>query len=254
MYKIEIPKTIHQLMGFFYRLGMWSEAHTFGEQCMKLFYLIFYVAFGLSVTFGAYVTDDKDVRVFSTVTILVAFVMGYWMWIILWRKNEFLLLVHQIGSHSTYDREEFIRINKKLNALMKFVRYFLLVIAVTDFFAVVVFPVTTEKHLIINVAVPFVSKNSEIAYWMAFAILGGGFICTSFCTLLTNLIWYLMLSISFEYKIFGSQLRHMGKSTRTDSTHLKVSLGIQQKRFYEELILAIQSYDKINRYALHIFP
>ncbi len=176
------------------------------------------------------------------------------MWIILWQKDRFLLLVHQIGTHSTNDQEEFIQINKKLNVSMKCVRSFMIVLALTGFFVAVVFPVTAkDKHLIFNIGFPFDWKNNELAFWLAYAFVGGGVFFCAVCAIITKMTWYLMISISFEYKILGNQLRHMGTSIRTGIPHLKVSLAAQQQLFNEDLIVAIQTYDKINGY-LHVLP
>ncbi len=246
MYKIDIPETIHRLMGIFYRLGMWSDTNviSLSENCRKLFYFIYFVSFGISIGLGAHSTDDQDESVFLTVLSIIAIVQTYRMWIILWSKNEVLLLVNQIGSHSTDDRETFVRINKTLNVFTKFLRYFLLVVASMSFVCVVLFP-ATEKHVILNIALPFDSDNNEIAFWVASAFVGVGFFFAAVCAIITKLIWYLMLSVSFEYKILGNQLRKMGISTRTDR---KASLAAQQQLFYKDFIAAIQTYDKINRY------
>lgn len=254
MYKIEIPKTIHQLMEIFYRLGMWSDNNvtTFGEFCRKLFYLIFYVIFVLSIAIGAYSTDDRDESVFLTVLSVISAVQTYRMWYILWGRNEFLLLVNQIGTYSTYDRKEFSEIKNKLNVLMTFVRFVLLAFIIAAFFAVVLFPITNEKHLIFNIAFPFDYNNSDVGLWMAAVYLSGGFFCATVCDIITKMVWYLMLSISLEYKVFGGQLRHMGTSIRTSTSHLKVSLAAQQQLFYDDFIVANQTYDKLNGCS-HLF-
>ncbi len=159
------------------------------------------------------------------------------------------MLVHQIGTHSTNDQNEFTRINKTLNSLMKFIRYSLLALAIELILCVILFPITNEKQLIFNIAVPFDCKTSGIAFWVTSAFLGGGFIFAILSVMLTAIVWYLMFSISFQYKILGNQLRHMGTSFRTGSSRLKVSLAAQQKFFYKDFITAIQTYNKINGYV-----
>ncbi len=185
-----------------------------------------------------------------TVVSLIIVVLAYKMWIILWETNEFSFFIHQIGLHFTSDRKEFIHIENKLNVWMKFVRYFLLLLLITAISGAVLFPITNANHLLFNIAFPLDWKNSEIAFWVASAFLGGGFLCGFVCDILTKLIWYSMLSISFKYKILGNQLIHMGTSFRTGRLRLKVSLAAQQKNFYEDFITAIQTYDKINGYVL----
>ncbi len=250
MYKIEIPKTIHQLIGIFHRFGMWSDKNvtSFGEHCRKIFYFIYFLSFILSIAIGALTTKDNDECVFLTVVTIVGGVQVYRAWIILWDKNELLSLLHQIGNQSTDDREEFIRINNKLSVLMKFVRYFLISMAIVSSFGVIVFPITNERHLILNIAFPFDRNNSEIAFWMAYVFIGSSCYFGITVAILTTIIWYLMLSVSFQYKILGSQLIEMGISMKTDG--LKVSLAAHQKLFFKDFIVAIKTYDKIDGYIL----
>ncbi len=256
MYKIERPNTIHQLLDIFYRFGMWTcrDVTTFRENCRKLSYFIYFVSFFLSAVIGAYVTDDKDECIFLTVVSVILVVLAYRMWLILYRRNGFLLLLNEIGTHSTNDREEFIQINKKLNGLMKFVCFYLVVLAMGCIFVSVLFPMTTKIH-VLNIAIPFDRNHSEIAFWVKSAFLFGGLVCAILCDILTKMVWYLMLNISIEYEILGSQLRRMGKSIRpgsTNVTNVKVSLAAQKQLFLKDLIAAIQTYDKINGYS-HVF-
>lgn len=248
MYKIEIPNTVHQLVGMFYRLGMWidRDTTTFGEFCRKLLYFIYIVSFGLSVALGAITTESKEECVFLTVISVLLVVQFYRMWMILWGKNRLMLLVNLIGSHSTNDRDEFIRIKNKFNRFMIFVRFFMIAYTMATLFSVVVYPITNEKHLIYKIAFPLDYANSKFAFWLADAFLGGGFFCSTISAILNKLVWYLMFSISCEYKILGNQLRHLGTPKRTGSSHLKVSLAVQQEQFSNDLVVAIQTYDKIN--------
>ncbi len=248
MYRIEIPSTIHQLMTIFYRLGMWnrSDTTTFRDFCRKLFCSIHFVSFVLSVALGALSTDDTDECVFLTAVAVLLIVQAYRIWIILWDGSRFMLLIHQIGTHSTNDQEEFIRINKKLNVSMKFLRYFIFAIVFSLCFDCVLFPFIT-KELTLNIAFPLNWHNSDVAFCIASAYLGGGAFCSLMCCILTNIIWYLMLSFSFEYQLLGNQIRHMG-TIKADAPQLKVSLAAQQKLFFKDFIAAIQTYDKINGY------
>ncbi len=248
MYQIGVPTTVQYLLGVFYRLGMWSDTTTFGKNCRKLLYFIYFASFVLSIAVGAYVTDDNDECVFLTVMSVDSFVLAYRMWIILWRKNVFTLLVNRIGSHSTNDRNEFIKISSKLTVLMKFIRFFMCVLAIGCIFASVLFPITNEKHLIFNIALPFDRNSSKIAFLIASAFVGVGISLAIVCAIITKMIWYLLYSISFQYKVLGNQLRHMG-AIRTGPPHLKVSLVAQQQIFFKDFIAAIQTYDKINRYT-----
>ncbi len=244
MYKIEIPKTIHQLMGIFYRSGMWSDTTTFSGHCRKLFYFIYFLSFDLSMAAGALTIEDNDERIFLAVASVIVAVLVYRMWILLWQKNGLLLLVNEIGKHSTNDRDEFIRINEKLNIFMKFVGFFTLTTAFAAFCGVVVLPITNEKRLIFNIPFPFDPTNSKIEFWIATVFIGGGFLGTTVSDIITKMVWFLMVSISFEYKILGNKFRNMG--TSTGSSHLRVSLAAEQQLFYQDFIEAIQTYDKIN--------
>ncbi len=252
MYQIEIPNTVQNLLGVLYLLGMWSDTTSFGTHCRKLLYFIYFASFVLWIAVGACITDDKDESVFLTVGLIVAVVQTYRMSIILWRKNGLLLLVNQICTYSTSNREEFIQISNKLNVFMKFVRYFMLAIVMTTFFGGVLFPITNE-NLTFNIAFPIDWHSSEIAFFIASVFVGGGFFCGVVAAIINQMVWYLMLSISFEYQILGNQLRHMG-TIKTGTTHLKVSLAAQQQIFFKDFIAAIETYDKINGYTvMHLY-
>ncbi len=247
MYRIEIPSTIHHLFGIFYRLGMWthSDTTTFRDFCRKIFYLLYIVSFALSIALGALKTENTDECVFLTVVSVIILVQTYRMWIILWHKNEILLLIDQIGKHCTNDRGEFIRINKKLNVMMKFVRYFLIAFSISYLFGFVLYPITSDNRLILDIAFPLDWNSSNIGFWMASGFVGVGAFLAIVCAIITKVIWYLMLSISFEYKLLGNQLKHMGM-IRTGTPHFKVSLAAQRQLFYKDFIMAVQMYDKIN--------
>ncbi len=229
-------------MGIFYRLGMWSDTATVGDRCRKLFYFIYFVSMVLSIALGALNTDDKDDSVFLTVVAVLLGVQAYRLWIIIWGRNELLLLLHQICEYSTNDRRESIQINQKLNVFMKIVSYFLIAVVIAYFFGFVLYPITNGKHLMLNIAFPLDRNNSDVAFWMAFAFLDGAIFLAVVCFICNIIIWYLMLNISCEYKILGNQLRNMG----TIRTNLKVSLAVQKQQFYKDFIMAIQTYDRIN--------
>ncbi len=229
-------------MGIFYRMGIWSDTATIGDQCRKHFYFIYFVSLVLSVALGALNTDDTDEGVFLTVASVILGVQAYRMWIIIWGRNKLLLLLHQICEYSTYDRRESVQINQKLNIFMKIGGYFVLGLAITYIFGFVLYPITSGKHLILNIAFPLDRHNSEVAFWMAYAFLDGAIFLAVVCFVCNIIILYLMLNISCEYKILGNQLRRMG----TIRTNLKVSLAAQRQLFYKDFIAAIQTYDKIN--------
>lgn len=254
MYIIEIPNTVHQLMKIFYGLGLWSDddVTTFGEHLRKISYFVYFVSFVLSIVLGAYITDNKDECVFLIVVAVAVAIHLYRLWIILWRKKDLLLLFDQICTHSTYDRNEFIRVNNKLNVLVKCIRCFLLFVTIGVFSAAVVYPITSDKQLIFNIAFPLDRNKSDIAFLMASAFLFGGVFFSVLCTILTSMTWFVMLNLSFKYKLLGNQLTYMG-TIRTGSPHLKVSLAAQHQLVVTDFILAIRTYDKINGYRHFLF-
>lgn len=249
MFRIEIPVTFHQTFALFHLFGMWSQDGTSTRKSgRKLFLLMYYVSFVLSVIVGALKARDKDELIFLSVVAIENSVQIYRIWFMLYRKTMILSFVHEVGTHHTNDKKEYVLASDKLKFLIKFIRSFILSTFISIAFVIVVFPVVNEERLFLNIAFPLDRSKSEIALWTGFAFHTGGFFFAIVGCFITITLWYLMLNFALKYKILGSQFRHMGMFRSEDQSQPKVSTTEQQKLYVRDFIRAIQSYEKINGY------
>lgn len=103
-----------------------------------------------------------------------------------------------------------------------------------------------------NNAFPMDWTKSEIAFWLAFTFFAVGMFFSAVCCSLIPILWYLMLSLVFRYKILNNQFRTMGlMATEEDKcdTESKQSLREHQSLYVKDLLLAMKSYDNINGYT-----
>lgn len=258
MYYSEIPDTIIRMTAVFYRLGMWdsTENRTYRVVTLglKLFHFVYYAMFVVSVALGAFITNDSDEFVFLMCVTTVVALHVFRMFHIMWKKEEILSLIHQVGIHSANNEQELFLVQKKLLAFVKFAKYFIVMCGIGVFF-IAIFPVLSRgKLLIFNIAFPFDRKNSVVAFWLANAFITSGGIYSILCFLLSIIIWYLLINVAIKYEILGNQLRNLCVSTVKGSTTVtkqKRSNIEQRQIFPKNLIVAIKTHQKIQEYKLY---
>lgn len=241
MYTIEIPHIINQIYAVFYGLGMWDikDRITIYEILQKLFHVIYYLSFLTSTAIGAIITDDLDDFVFSTAIAIIATVQLCRLFVIIWKKDEILMLVNQSGLHFTEELGEFIQVNKKLKKFERFVKYVILALLV-EAFLMLIFPIFFRGKLLISSA--FYWQNSQISFWIIHihTVLG----CTHsiVCILLSVIVCYLMINCAIKYEMLGNRLKNMG----ADTNDPKVSkTEHQQLLFLKDLIDLIEAHQNI---------
>lgn len=245
MYRIEIPATIHHTIAMFHHSRMWSasDVNSFRDEGRRLFYLIYFSSFVLSLALGAYLTDDKDEFIFLTFVAISAAVLIYRLWHILWEGNAMLMLVHEIGTHYTDDPTEFVRVNEKLKMLMKFVQFFVVMALAGTIYTIL--QSVVQYKLFFNIAFPLDHRENGIAFWIALTFVIGGLILTNISIIFITMHWYLMLTLVLRYELLGNQFRNMG-TMRKEPNEAKVSMREKQKLYFNDLIVAIQTYERVN--------
>lgn len=252
MYKIEIPKTIHQIFAIFYQLKLWTikDGATF-IKLSKSFYFIYFMSFVISMALG--ITADKHDLMFSIVALIITGVQVFRLDYILWKEKKIITLIHQVGTHSTDDHSKFVQGSNKLKMLMTFSQYFILMDSIA-FACTVIFPVvSSERRLLFNVGFPAAWKNGRIAFWITHAYIEVGVFLSIVCCIFTILVWYLMLNVVIKFNILGSQFRNMGvgrvqesEETIITERKVKISLREQQKLYQKDFIQAIKTRRNIN--------
>nr|QGW45423.1 odorant receptor 50 [Bradysia odoriphaga] len=249
MYLIEIPETINQLFGIYYRLRLWShkDIPDYGDRILSYLHFTLLVSIMISIGVGAYMSNDKDEEIFLAIVTVAFAVLVHRLWHIIWRKDGLLTLIHQTGTYYTEDRKEFVEVSNKLNSLMKFICWYNSMLIICAFPAIVVYPIVNEKHsLLFNIAFPMDrSSLSNIGFWLAYACTMLAAFYAVICNFFINTGWYLMCSLIIEYKLLGNQMRHMG-TIRTGKDVRKISKAEKQNLFRVKLNMVIQTYERIN--------
>lgn len=187
-------------------------------------------------------SNDKDEYIFLTVAAMINGVIVHRMANIIWKKNEILTFVRELGKHPIEHEGDFIQVNIKLENFIKFAKAFIMMCVIGVTFALFVPVISSEKKLVFNIALPPQWKSNEVAFWMAhlYSVLG----CTysSHSLLLSVIIWYLMINCAIKYEILGNQLRNLGVQKKD------VSKEDVQKLMLQKLIAAIKIHIKLKRY------
>lgn len=240
MYNIELPKTITQICAVFYGLGLWSirDGTTFRENRQKIFQFTYFVSFLISIVVGAIVSNDKDELIFLTVLSIGVSVHALRLFYIIWRKNEILSLIGQCSNYSINKQKDFIRVNKKIILFFKFVNFFIFMLIIA-FFLISIFPIfSSGKLLIVNIAFPLDRKHSQIEFWITHVYVVIGCTYCILCTLLSIIIWYLMINCAIKYEILETEFRKIGVQ------NLKTTKITGEQLFLKDLKIAIKSHQE----------
>lgn len=246
MNDIEVHSLITKILQSFYRLRLWNvtEKASLRITVLKLLQLFYFASFVASMAVGACMSYDKDEYIFLTVAAMINGVIVYRMATIIWKKNEILLFVRELGKHSIEHEGDFIRVNIKLENFIKFAKAFILMCVLGVTFALFVPVISSENKLVFNIALPPQWKNNEVVFWIAhlYSVLG----CTysSLSLLLSVIIWYLMINCAIQYEMLGNQLRNLGLEK------MKASKEEIQKLFLQDLIAAIEIHLKLKKYIV----
>lgn len=246
MYNIEIPSQIHIMIAFLYQFGVWCKDDvTIYKSPRKLCYCLCFVAFAVSVTIGSVITDDNDERISLAVISISLFVHSYKIWNLLREQKIILKMIHQLGTHFTNDKKEFFHVENKLQNFMTLFMYFNKTLICT-YAIVAVFPLVNDHNLFFNIAFPLDRSKSDIAFWISFLFVSGALIVAPLGSLLSSIVWYLMLGFALKYNILGNELKNLGIRTEDG---MQISGKQQQKLYQKDFITAIQTYEEINRYS-----
>lgn len=122
MYTIQVHRRINNVMKLFQRVGVWhsGDQATAKETKIKLFYSIHLLLFFISLIVGAFSCDNRDESIYLTVSAVIMSVLCLRLLYIVWKKNEIVELLDQIGVHSIEDQEKFTIVNEKLETFTKF--------------------------------------------------------------------------------------------------------------------------------------
>lgn len=249
MYIIEVHNRMKQIIDLFYRLGVLENEELVVRKSTKKYFLsVFYFSFWVSVVAGLCLSDDVDESIFLVVvtTAVAVFVVKFKF--ILFEQKAVYGCIEIICTHSLKDEQEFIRINKKLNSLMKFTTAF---IAMTFSgyipFIILYLPIfSNERRLPVNIGFPFNWKDSDIAYWTAYLYIFFNFCITLFCMLLNVIIWYVMMNCAIKYETLSKYIRNLSSTKTTTAGEI---VGVEMPiSFLQQLTDLIKSHQQLRQY------
>ncbi len=260
MYNIGASSFISQIIGIFYRFGLWDskDGTSVFEFGRKLFHYLLMLSFLTSLFSGAYLSNDNEEAIFLLAIGIGNFVQVFRMFKLISGKSSILNLLHELSSHSTTDTEEFVRINKKLKDFNNLSLGFVLVGAVALCCAAIVPLVSNEKTLLFNIAFPLDWKNDSISFFIAYFFVLGGSLYAVLSSVFVIIIWYLMFNCTIKYEILGNPLRRMGLRKDDEKSEIqsvlktkaKTSKVDRQQLYHKDLVEAIKSHQNNNRYDL----
>lgn len=187
-----------------------------GQRRLKLFYLIYYCLFPISLMAGVVTCDDTHKKIFSVWGIIMSLVLLIKLWIIVWRRDEILELLNGICDYCIDDRETFYAINNKLNNFMKSVTVLVIIFLSGSIFICLGAPlvnriISTERTLFLPIGFPLDWKRNHFAYGMVLL-----FICTevtisTLSLLFSVIIWYLLANCGWRYEVLGQQMKKLSE-------------------------------------------
>lgn len=219
MYCVTVPRRIIHILTVFQYFGLWNVDKTCWTTTVKLFLLFFYAAFPMSILVGAIGNNDVDESIYLTDAGITISVQVVRMFYIIYKKNEILSFIQQVGCSHIENRDEFNRVNVKVQRLMKFALGFILIMLIVFVLALVYYANADGRKLLFNIALPWDWKNSKIGYWTAYSYFTVEVMCSAVIVSLNIIIWYLMLNYSIKFELLGNQLMRL--DTTTPNSYLK---------------------------------
>lgn len=249
MYQVEIPKTINNIISLLYRLSFWhrGEKASIRDIGIKLFYSCYYLLLPISCLTGAIISDNKDDSIFVSEVGISIIVLSTKLLYLIWNEKKILELLNRIAIYSVEDVKDFILVNNKLEKFTKFIKIYLIVMFFGATFGSFIPILRGEQKLSLNIGFPLDYKNDITIFWTAPLFLYTEMLMSIIATLLSILIWYLMIACALRYEVLGKQIINMGAIKATEATRKNLNVG-NQNIFRRHLIAAIEYHKNLREY------
>lgn len=234
IYRTDVPITINRIVALFYKLRVWNRNDELSicSTVLKLLQAIHFLWFVASNITAAAITPNMQQVVFLSDFSILTATHAVRMVYIMWKQEEILKFIDEIGIHSTEDFDEFVRIKSRTRDFLKFADCFVLACS-GEVTLVIIVPMISGKPIIDTA---FFWEKTSLAFWTSHTSISLGCIYSVIWFLLSVIIWYLMLNCAFQYQLLGNQLKSIGS---------KNSGSLQQKSFVGDLIKAIKVHRRI---------
>lgn len=250
MYRVELSKTVIHLMSIFYFLGVWhrQDAATANQTVVKLFFLIYYSLFPISLIAGAITSVDIADSILLIECFIITVVMAVKFLFIIWKKKQIIEILNRCGTLAIDNPEDFNRVNNTLNRFEKFTIVLLVVSTLFTIFVSFIFLcLGGERKIFFNVAFPLDWKNDLFAYWIVNIFT---FTETMFCvvTLFFSVImWYSLINCTLMYEVLGNRIKNICSNANGKRINANKSkpLEMEKRIFIQDLTSTIDSFQYI---------
>lgn len=246
MYSVKVPETINLIMGSFHRVGFWhrEDVPTLIQKLTKFSYFIYHLLFSLSIFTRTWTTDNVDESIFLFQMGLAVAVLSVKLFYIMWRKNEILKIVDQVGLYTSEDCERITFLNDKLQTFNKVTKILIFIIFLNNASASFIVPfVGNEKKLFLNIAFPLDWRNGGTAFWLAHAFLTSELLISCISFLCSVFTWYLMIGCALRCELLGHKIMNMGMQKANN----KLTKVEKENLFRRDLNVATVSFRQIRR-------
>ncbi|XP_037052001.1 odorant receptor 94b-like [Bradysia coprophila] len=252
MGSFKVDAIIIQIEKSFYRLGLWhrGEEATPRESAKKLFFSVYTLLLPISLLSGVSLTSEgKEDKLFLIEAAIMTVIMSVKILYIIWRKDEILQMLDQIGNYSIKNASEAKRINHRLKMFMNFMKIFFSCSVLIGVCAMFIVPfIGSERKLFFNIGFPLNWRHSEFAFWAAFTFILTEVALSAISILFSVIMWYLFLNCGLRFEALGHDLRDMGiieEVVDVSGNKRKISKMEKENQFAKDLVAAIKSYREI---------
>ncbi len=235
-HSITVPETIKRLSTILYLFGLWTNKD--GTTFRQLISILSFTFVVLLVFLGACRSDNKDHAVFLGVVWLVCIVQLCRMYFIIWKQNTMLSFIEKTGVNHTTDYEVYADVDGKMKIILTIARTFILTAFLTAFAGIFVPFLYNEKTLILPIAFPVDYKNSQIAFWIAHALVILCLFSSVICCIPMTMIWYILLNIVIKLEILGNEFKNFGEAEQEEDSRL----------YQEQLVNSIETMENVDEY------
>lgn len=249
--QIGIDPLIQRIIGVYHALGIWQNGNESGIwKLVRTFTFLFCtIGYPVALAGGGLVSGDLGDLIFLLTLGVVVAVIEFKGFYVFFKQEKILTMLNDNCNLSVPNNERLLRkVNEKLNILRKTcVMFIILSVAVTLSIMIFSSPLISHK-LPFNIWFPLDYQNSRVAHWMAHCFVVMNELFVILVSLLSSIMWYIMLNCSIKYDILGYRFKNLGLAVRSDNQN--VLQARNEDLFEMELVECIHMHKQLEKYAI----
>lgn len=249
--QIGIDPLIQRIIRLYYAFGIWQNGNEsdIWKFVRTFIFLFCTIGYPVALAGGGLVSNDLGDFIFLLTLGVVVAVLEFKGFYVFFKQNKILTLLNDNCNLSVPNNEGLLhKVNEKLNILRKCcVIFIVLSVALTLVIMVFSSPLVSRK-LPFNIWFPLDYQNSRVAHWMAHCFVLMNELFVILVSLLSSILWYVMLNCSIKYDILGYRFKNLGVAVRLDN---QTSVIARNEDLFEmELIECIKMHKQLEEYAI----